>query len=107
MSEISVTEFSALREDIGELRAAMTKMVEALERLARLEERQGNSARALERAFLDISKVDIKADALDIRLKNLEIAQPSNNKTSEWVERIGYGAVCVLAMFVLKKMGLV
>ena len=107
MSEIHASEFSALREDIGELRAAMNKVADALIGLARLEEKHNNSARAIERAFIDINKVDIKADALDLRVKNMEIAQPSNNKTSEWVEKLLIGAACVLAMFVLKKMGIV
>lgn len=85
----------------------MTKVAEALERLARLEERHNSSATQIDRAFLEISKVDVKVSANEARLNALEMLQPAVNKTSEWLERIAYGAMAVVAMVILKKVGLV
>lgn len=88
----------ALREDVAEIKGFMAKMAEAIERLARLEERHGNTASALERAFSTISKIDT-------RLQALEKAQPVQALTSGWVSNAVWMAVGVLAMAVLKKAG--
>jgi hypothetical protein len=106
MSEFTAVEFGALREDISELRAAMTKVADALERLARLEERHANSASAIQRGFEEITKVNMRVDVHDTRLKTLEISQPAAKKSAVWVERIAYGAIVVVAMAVMKKIGL-
>ena len=107
MSEFSGTEFQSLREDIGELRLAMTKVAEALERLARLEERHASSANAIERAFTEVAKLEVKLIASELRLTALEVAQPLHKKSTEWIDKAVLGAVTVIALVILKKVGLV
>lgn len=89
----------ALREDVSEIKGFMSKMADAIERLARLEERHGNTAIALERAFSAMGKIDA-------RLQVLEKAQPVQDMTSNWVIKLIWAAAGMAAMFVAKKVGL-
>lgn len=91
-------ELRALREDVAEIKGFMAKMADAIERLARLEERHGNTASALERAFSTLGKHET-------RLQALEKAQPIQAMTSGWVSNAAWAAVGVLVMFLLKKAG--
>ena len=47
----------ALHEDVSEIKAALTKLSDAITKLALVEERQTQSAAALERAFTAIEKI--------------------------------------------------
>lgn len=91
-------DLSALREDLTDLKRSLAKVGEALERLVRLEERHANTASALERAFASLAKIDT-------RVRALELAQPVQKLTSGWVSNAAWAAFGVLAMFVLKKAG--
>lgn len=88
----------ALREDVSEIKGFMSKMSDAIERLARLEERHVNTASALERAFTTISKIDT-------RLAALEKAQPVQSMASGWIVNGAWAAVGCLALATLKKIG--
>lgn len=88
----------ALREDVSEIKGFMSKMSDAIERLARLEERHVNTASALERAFTTISKIDA-------RLVLLEKAQPVQTMASSWVVNGAWTAVGFVALATLKKIG--
>lgn len=90
----------ALREDVSEIKGFMSKMADAIERLARLEERHGNTASALERAFTTIAKIDA-------RLAALEKTQPVQNMTSNWITNGAWAAVSVLVLAALKKAGVI
>lgn len=100
MSETDVirVELRAMREDLSEIKGAVSKVADALERLARLEERHSTVAGALERAFCSITKIEQ-------RLSTIEIAQPVQKLTSGWVTNGVWAAAGMLAMFVLKNVG--
>lgn len=102
MSETDVVhaELRAVREDVTEIKGAVSKVADALERLARLEERHSTVAGALERAFSAIAKAEA-------RLRDIEQAQPVNRLASGWVMNGAYAAGGMLAMLVLKKVGVV
>lgn len=87
-----------IREDVIEIRAAMTKVADALERLARLEERHSTVATAQERAFKALG-------ALDDRVTVLERAQPMQSLATGWAVRVMWAAGAVVMMVVLKKSG--
>ncbi len=102
-----------VREDVREIRAAMSKMADAVVRLAVLEERHAVVSSALDRAFSAISKLSDRVrdleqaipERLEARVRDLEQAQPVQRLTSGWVTgAVGFGGGLVATM-VLKKMG--
>lgn len=67
-------------------------------KLALVEQQQGQTAQALERAFKAISKIDS-------RLGVLEQTQPKSKETSEWVDRFILAIVGCAAAFIGVKLG--
>ena len=102
-----------VREDVREIRAAMSKMADAVVRLAVLEERHTVVSGALDRAFGAISKLSDRVrdleqaipERLEARVRDLEQAQPVQKLASGWVTgAVGFGGGLV-ATVLLKKMG--
>lgn len=92
MSEdIFAVKLDALHKDVGEVKTALTKLSEAITKLALVEQQQGQIASALDRAFKAISKVEqamtTDLNALDVRMTAVELAQPKNTSTALWVDR--------------------
>ncbi|MBS0370210.1 MAG: hypothetical protein JSS57_13515 [Proteobacteria bacterium] len=88
----------SVRDDIREIKSAISKMAEAVVRLAVLEEKQSTQAQAQERAFGAISK-------LEARVRDLEQSQPVQKLTAGWVVSAVWCAVGVLATLALKSAG--
>ncbi len=86
----------SMRDDIGEIKGAMAKVAEALERLARLEERHANTAVALERAFKFLSDISK-------RVTTLEQAQPVQTLTSGWIIHLVSAGGGAIAMYIFNK----
>lgn len=106
-----------IRDGVAEMKDAMREMAAAINRLAVIEERQNQDRAALERAFNAISDVAKKHDhtttrvmeaveKVDGRLRALEMAQPLQSKTAEWVEKAIFAAAAAAVMFVAGKAGL-
>jgi len=106
-----------IREGVAEMKDAMREMAAAINRLAVIEERQNQDRAALERAFNAIADVDKKHDhtttrvmeiieKIEARTRALEMAQPLQNKTAEWVEKALFAAAAAAVMFVAGKAGL-
>ena len=102
-----------VREDVREIRSAMSKMADAVVRLAVLEERHQTVSSALDRAFSALSKLSERVrdleqtlpENLEARLRDLEQAQPVQKLTSGWtIGIVGFGAG-LLATILLKQMG--
>lgn len=89
-----------LHEDVSGMRDVLRELASAVTKLAVIEERQTQSAQALERAFKVLEKVES-------RLDSLEHAQPLQQQTSDWVGKAVWAAVVVVALIVGKKVGLV
>ena len=87
-----------IREGQDEMKASMQKMAEALTRLALVEERQANTGDALK-------SITETLKGLDQRLRNLEIAEPMQAKSSAWVERILWAVAGLGAMAVISQTG--
>lgn len=96
--DVMNADLRAVREDASEIKGAMSKVADALERLARLEERQSTVTCAIDRAFGAISKIEG-------RVSELERAQPVQKLTTGWVTSGVWAAGGMLAMLVLKKVG--
>ena len=88
-----------LHEDVSGMRDVLKELATAVTKLAVIEERQTQSAQALERAFLALEKVESRISAL-------EIAQPLQKQSADWVGRAVWAALAVVAVFSAKKVGL-
>jgi hypothetical protein len=92
MSEdVFAVKLDALHKDVGEVKAALNKLSDAITKLALVEQQQGQIAAALDRAFKAISKVEEAMthdlNALDTRVTAVELAQPKHNSAAVWVDR--------------------
>lgn len=103
-----------LHADVGDIKAGMAdfkdgmkELAAAILKLALVEERQANTAQALERAFKLLEKLDQKVDSVAERVHALEKSEPMQAKTSEWVERLLWAAASAALMFIAAKSGLV
>lgn len=89
--DVFAVKLDALHKDVGEVKTALTKLSDAITKLALVEQQQGQIAAALDRAFKAISKVEegITDDlnALDARVTVVEQAQPKHNSAALWVDR--------------------
>lgn len=79
--------------------AAMEKLADAIERLTRLEEKHSAQSSALERNFKALDK-------LGERVTVLEMEQPKQKQTNEWVNRAVVAVVGLAAGLTLKKLGM-
>ena len=87
-----------LHSDFGEVKTTLAELSKAITKLALVEERQAQTAEAMERAFRLIGK-------LEDRLTELEKAQPED-ETSVWVDRFILWAVMGVMGFIGAKIGL-
>lgn len=98
-TEVIKEQMVGVREDIGEIKGALSRVADALERLARLEERHATVASALDRAFGAIKSIDL-------RLKVVELAQPVQRLTSGWiVTAVAAGAGSLATIVITKVIG--
>ena len=96
---LSLARMESLHSDVGEIKAALKDLTQAITKLALIEERQAQASLALERAFVAMSK-------LEDRVQELERSEPAHSRTSEWVDRAVWSTAGVAAMFVAAKAGL-
>ncbi len=88
---------AALHDDVSEVKTALNKLSEAITKLALVEERQAQTADALERAFKAIGKIEDRLSALE---QNSAARVPQYTEVAKWVDRglvalAGAGAVVV------------
>lgn len=112
MSDMAVLSqrLETLHEDVGEVKSALRSLSEAITKLALVEERQSQAAAALERAFGAIEKLDAKLtaelQAIDERVKALEVAARTNQRTTDWVDRGVWALSAASLMYGAKQAGL-
>lgn len=100
MIQVIASRLDNLHEDVNGMRDVLRELASAVTKLAVIEERQTQSAQALERAFKVLEKVET-------RLDTIEKSQPLQQQTTDWVKAGVWAAVCVVALFIAKKAGLV
>lgn len=88
-----------VRRGQDDLRASMKQMADALTRLTLVEERQATTSTTIERMAGSIER-------LDERLRKLEISDPLQARSSEWVMNVIWAAATAAVMFVAAKVGL-
>lgn len=87
-----------LHSDVVDMKRAVNELSKAITKLALVEERQSQTADAMERAFKAIGKIED-------RLSALELAAPKTKETNAWVDRFILALVMALAGFVGTKLG--
>lgn len=114
-----------LCSDMGEMKIGISKMADALTKLAIVEERQTQTILAQERAFKALERVEERqrqhelqcrdqdkevrqliADSnerLSIRVSELEKAEPMQAQTSKWVTAGVWGSLALLASFIVPR----
>ena len=101
MSEANVltVKIDMLHSDVVDMKIAVNELSKAITKLALVEERQSQTADAMERAFKAIGKIED-------RLSALELAAPKTKETNAWVDRFILALVMAVAGFVGTKLGL-
>ena len=114
-----------LAQDMNEMKHGIAKMADALTKLAIVEERQTQTILAQERAFKALERVEERqrthelvckdqdkevrqliADSnerLSTRVAELEKAEPMQAQTSKWVTAGVWGALALLASFIVPR----
>ena len=120
--QVLATKIEGLAQDMSEMKHGITKMADALTKLAIVEERQTQTILAQERAFKALERVEERqrthelvckdqdkevrqliADSnerLSTRVAELEKAEPMQEQTGKWVMAAVWGAAGLLALFV-------
>lgn len=89
----------ALHADITDIKLVLKELTVAINRLAIVEERQSQAADALERAFTALDKIEV-------RVSNLEMVSVNSKQTNDWVGKVVWAGLAVLAIIVFRKIGL-
>jgi hypothetical protein len=88
-----------LHSDVVDMKTALNELSKAITKLALVEERQAQTADAMERAFKAIGKVED-------RLSALELTMPKTKETSAWVDRFILAAIVAVMGFAGTRLGL-
>jgi hypothetical protein len=96
--DVLAVKLEVLHGDVVEIKTALNTLSEAITKLALVEQRQTQTAQALERAFKAISKIEA-------RLSELEKVAPKGKETSDWVDRFILSIVACAAGYVGTKLG--
>lgn len=94
------TKLTVLHDDVIEIKSALSKLSDAITKLALVEERQSQTTQALERAFVAIERVEV-------RLASLEHAQPEARRIARWTDRAVWAGIAAAAMFAARKIGFI
>lgn len=94
--ELLASDIHHIRSDQNSMRSAIERMSEAVARLALIEERQSSASHAIERIIGMLTK-------LDERVRQLEIAEPLQQKSSEWVDKALWAALTGAIAFIIGK----
>jgi len=89
----------SFHEDIDEIKAALRELTAAVTKLALIEQQIAYGAKAQERAFTALEK-------LEGRVAGLEQTALISKRAADWVDRGMWVAAAAAAMFVAKQTGL-
>lgn len=93
----------ALHDDVGAIKTALSKLSEAITKLALVEERQAQASSAIERAFTTLDRVESRLTAVE---RDQNLRRSVEDSTAKWVDRAVVFLVTAALMFVARKTGL-
>lgn len=89
--DVLSVKLETLHADVGEVKAALNRLSDAITKLALVEQQQGQLTMALERAFKAIGKLEDNVsrdiEDLDTRVSTIERSQPYLSEASKWIDR--------------------
>lgn len=87
---VAIAKLDLVTSDLSDLKMSMRELTSAVSRLAVIEERQSATNESIGRAFKQI-------DGLSVRVGTLEVAQPIQKQSSDYVQKaVGYIIAIVL-----------
>jgi len=98
-NSVFTVKLEMLHDDVVEMKNALNEVSKAITKLALVEERQAQTADALERAFKAIGKIED-------RLSALELAAPKAKETNAWVDRFILALIVAVMGFIGTKLGI-
>jgi hypothetical protein len=99
---VLTTQMKVLHGDITEMKGTLSRLTDAITKLALVEERQTRSAEALDRAFMAIEKMSDRIGALEQQLPSL---MSQAGRASGWVDKAMWALVSGSAVYMLKAAG--
>lgn len=95
--EVLATKLEHLSEGVDRMESILAQMSESLNKLAIVEERQATTAETVRRLY-------DKLDTLEERLRTLEIAEPIQSQTSQWIINGVWGIVGAIGAYLVAKL---
>lgn len=93
-------QWAALNEDVREIKQTLTKLSEAVTKLALVEERQTQQSQALERAFGSLER-------MEVRIASLERPAVSSLRAARWIDRAVIAMIGVTLLYIARSVGLI
>ena len=78
---VAISRLQNLSDDMQDVKRSISQLADAFTRLAVVEERQSSAGQAMERAFGALGRHETRIGAL-------ELAQPVQQQSSDWVQKI-------------------
>lgn len=91
-----------LHSDISEVKGTLSRLTDAITKLALVEDRQTRSAEAVEKAFIAIEKVSDRVSLIENQLPSL-VSQ--SGRVNRWADKIVWALFSGLAVYVLNSTG--
>lgn len=95
--EVLATKLEHLSEGVDRMESILAQMSESLNKLSIVEERQATTAETVRRLY-------DKLDTLEERLRTLEIAEPIQSQTSQWIINGVWGIVGAIGAYLVSKL---
>lgn len=95
--EVLATKLEHLSEGVDRMESILAQMSESLNKLSIVEERQTTTAETVRRLY-------DKLDTLEERLRTLEIAEPIQSQTSQWIINGVWGIVGAIGAYLVAKL---
>lgn len=87
---------SAVKEDMGDMKAALLSINATLSKLAGLEVEHVSTKGALDRAFGELMKVNERMEKIDVRMQKVEVVMPQLIETRKWVVSVVVAAAIII-----------
>jgi hypothetical protein len=92
--DVVVVRLKAMHEDVDGIKSVLKDLTVAINRLALVEERQTQTANALERAFATMKEIEG-------RISKLELANVNTSRTSALMDKLMWGVIAAVGAAVL------
>ena len=101
--ELLALRLEELHGDVSEIKAALSKLSDAITSLALVQQQQTQMAASLGRAFKAIERIEERLDRVE---SNERENNPLVAENKKWIDRAVVGLVTASAIFVAKKTGI-